>query len=83
MNRSPAGVARAAVMRASASFALPVDSPKKGGQQRQLGPGPLVHPGLHPGPGLLGRALARLIGHGATQGAHRAGSSVAQRAMSW
>ncbi len=41
-------------------LALPVDGAKQGGQQRQLGPGPLVHPGLHPGPGLLRRALVRL-----------------------
>ena len=32
----------------------------KGGQQRELGPGPLIHPRLDPGPGLLGRALGCL-----------------------
>ncbi|HXZ76111.1 MAG TPA: hypothetical protein VEH31_35290, partial [Streptosporangiaceae bacterium] len=50
----------------SGGLALLLDSSHEGGQQRELGPGPLVHPGLDPGPGFLGRAfgcLDRARGH--------------------
>jgi hypothetical protein len=57
-------------------FALLPDGAQELGQQRQLRPGPLVHPRLH------SRFELLLMGHGATHGAHRAGSSAAHRAMS-
>src|SRR6478735_235732 len=44
-------------------FGVPVmllDGAQQRGQQRQLGPGPLVHPGLDPRPGLLRRAFRGL-----------------------
>ena len=63
-------------------FALLLDGAQERGQQRQLRPGPLVHPRLDPDWNFFVAHSAALTGHGATQGAHRAGSSAAQRAMS-
>ncbi|MDX3225093.1 hypothetical protein [Streptomyces sp. ME19-01-6] len=61
---------------------MPIDRAKQGRQQRQLGPGPLVHPGLTPDLDFFVAHSLALIGHAVTQGFHRAGSSAAQRAMS-
>lgn len=82
-NRPPAGVARAAVMRASAFLRCRSTARSRAGSS---GSWVRVRWSIRDFTPDLDYFVAHsfaLIGHGATQGAHRAGSSAAQRAMSW
>ncbi len=61
---------------------LCVDASHQSWQRWEPLPGPLIHPRLDPDLDFFVAHSAALTGHGATHGAHRAGSSAAHRAMS-